>query len=363
MVDTNKFGEHLKQQNFDFFTGVPCSYQTNLINYAINNCDYLMSPNEGDAVATCAGAYIVGKTPVVLMQNSGLGNAISPLTSLNATFSIPVLGFISHRGKPGTEDEPQHKLMGEITTKLIDLMGIEWAYLPNETSQAIKTLDKAIDSIKKGKSFFIIVNKDTFSRVDLINDNLENTFKHSRLEVLSSLLKFKSQDTVFVATTGKSGRELYELGDIENNFYMVGSMGCVSSLSLGISRFTNKKVFIIDGDGSILMRMGNLTTLGYYKPKNIFHIILDNNSHDSTGGQKTVSNSIDLEKITKNCGYEYSTSLDQISDLEKEINKWILSPRLTLVNFKINPGSKKNLGRPRTKPNDVLIRFKNFFNE
>ena len=363
MVDTIKFGEYLRNKNFDFFTGVPCSYQTNLINYAINNCDYLMSPNEGDALATCAGAYISGKNPVVLMQNSGLGNAISPLTSLNSTFNIPILGFVSHRGKPGTNDEPQHELMGEITTKLIDLIGIEWAYLPNSTNDAIKILDKAIQSIMKGKSFFLIINKDTFSNVELLNNEVRRNYKHSRLEVLSCLLKFKSNETAFIATTGKSGRELYELQDIENNFYMVGSMGCISSLCMGISKFTNKKLFIIDGDGSILMRMGNLTTLGHYKPPNIFHIVLDNNSHDSTGGQKTISDSIKLDQIAKNSGYEHSRSISSILELENEIKKWISSPKLTLIVFKINQGSKKNLGRPKTKPVDVIKRFKDFINE
>ena len=87
--------KQLKELDYNFFSGVPCSYQTNLINYALNFCDFIMSANEGDAVATCSGAYLAGKKPVVLMQNSGLGNAVSPLTSLNHTFDIPILGFIS----------------------------------------------------------------------------------------------------------------------------------------------------------------------------------------------------------------------------------------------------------------------------
>ena len=113
-----------------------------------------MSSNEGDAVATCSGAYLAGKKPVVLMQNSGLGNAVSPLTSLNSTFKIPLLGFVSHRGKPGVKDEPQHKLMGEITTDLLDLMNINWAYLSDNNKIAFEQLLKADEYIKKGKSYF-----------------------------------------------------------------------------------------------------------------------------------------------------------------------------------------------------------------
>ena len=111
MIDTQKFGEELKNIGYDFYSGVPCSFLKDLINYAINNCEYVMAANEGDAVATCAGAQIAGRKTVVLMQNSGLGNAVSPLTSLNQIFKIPVLGFVSLRGEPGVADEPQHDLM------------------------------------------------------------------------------------------------------------------------------------------------------------------------------------------------------------------------------------------------------------
>ena len=88
----------------------------------------------------------------------------------------------------------------------------------------------------------------------------------------------------------KTGRELYEIEDSQNNFYMVGSMGCVSSIGLGMSIAKKDKKFIaIDGDGALLMRLGNLATNGYYSPANLLHILLDNHSYDSTGGQMTVS--------------------------------------------------------------------------
>ena len=109
MIETLLFGKNLKKLGFDFYSGVPCSYQTSLINYAVNYCDFVMSSNEGDAVAICSGAALSGKKPVVLMQNSGLGNAVSPLTSLNYTFKIPILGFVSHSSQPKITDEPKHK--------------------------------------------------------------------------------------------------------------------------------------------------------------------------------------------------------------------------------------------------------------
>ena len=82
MLDTYQFGESLKKAGFDFYSGVPCSFLKDLINYAVNECEYVMAANEGDAVAICAGAQLAGRKTVVLMQNSGLGNAVSPLRPL-----------------------------------------------------------------------------------------------------------------------------------------------------------------------------------------------------------------------------------------------------------------------------------------
>ena len=129
MLDTTAFGQALKERGFDFYSGVPCSFLKDLINYAINEAVYIMAANEGDAVAVSTGAALGGKKSVVLMQNSGLGNAVSPLTSLNAIFRIPVLGFVSLRGEPGLNDEPQHELMGTITDKMLETMQIDYAVL------------------------------------------------------------------------------------------------------------------------------------------------------------------------------------------------------------------------------------------
>ena len=143
MLNTNEFGNELKRLGFDFYSGVPCSFLKNLINYSINECEYIAAANEGDAVAIASGAYLGGRKSVVLMQNSGLTNCISPLTSLNYPFQIPLLGFVSLRGEPGLNDEPQHELMGQITTQILDLMQIKWQFLSPDESEAKRQLEEA----------------------------------------------------------------------------------------------------------------------------------------------------------------------------------------------------------------------------
>ena len=126
MIDAKAFVTELRAAGYDRFTGVPCSYLTPLINHVIGDPSlrYFTAANEGDAVAFAAGAWLGGQPAVVMMQNSGLGNAVSPLTSLNHTFGIPLLLICTHRGAADVPDEPQHALMGELTGALLDLMQI-----------------------------------------------------------------------------------------------------------------------------------------------------------------------------------------------------------------------------------------------
>ena len=375
MLNTNKFGNELKKLGFDFYSGVPCSFLKNLINYAINECNYIAAGNEGDAVAIASGAYLGGKKPVVLMQNSGLTNAVSPLTSLNYPFQIPVLGFVSLRGEPGLSDEPQHELIGLITTQMLDLMQIKWQFLSSDDSAAIEQLEIANKCIERKQSFFFVVKNGTFESEKLkiekqfIYTNKEKNEKisayplPSRFDTLKVINGCKDEKTVQLATTGKTGRELYEVEDCPNNLYMVGSLGCVSSVGLGLA-LTRKEVdiVVIDGDGSLLMRLGSLATNGCYQPENMLHILLDNQTHDSTGGQSTVAPNVNFVDIAAACGYEKSYYIHSLDELANGIRQWKETKGLTFLYVKISKGSRENLGRPKIFPKEVKTRLRRFIN-
>lgn len=370
MLPMNLFGKQLDKLGYNFYSGVPCSFLKSLINYAINKEQFIMSANEGDAVATCAGAYLGGKKTVFLCQNSGLTNAVSPLTSLNYTFQIPVLGFVSLRGEENIQDEPQHELMGRITDKLLHTMEIEYEVLSNNINNAKQQLIKADHYIEKGKSFFFIVKKGTFDQEKLHpqkekeKTNASIRFSNSvkkyprRIEALDQIKNVINSDTLLLATTGVTGRELYEIEDSRNQLYMVGSMGCVSSLALGLALVRpDKKIIAIDGDGSLLMRMGSLATIAYYSPNNLYHLLLDNGMHESTGGQKTVSENVNFLKIAEGASYEQVIELNNLDDLENSVRNWRLKPNLTFAYLETKKGIKEKLGRPKIKPFEVKERF------
>ncbi|GIN38952.1 MULTISPECIES: phosphonopyruvate decarboxylase [Heyndrickxia] len=376
MIDVLTFGKELKRHDFQFYCGVPCSYLKDLINFAINDCEYVMATNEGEAIAIASGAVIGGKKSVVLMQNSGLTNATSPLISLVHPFKIPILGFVSLRGESGLIDEPQHELMGEITPDLLSLMKIRWEYLSHDIAEASLQLERANEWIEKNESYFFIVRKGTFHPVDHLKESLQlsnNSLKinkkkndqiPTRFEALQVIQSLKDQHTIHLATTGKTGRELYEIEDSQNNFYMVGSMGCISSIGLGMSIAKKDKKFIaIDGDGALLMRLGNLATNGYYSPSNLLHILLDNHSYDSTGGQMTVSQHTNFIEMAAACGYKQSIYVHNLLELRNYIQFWKSHQELTFLYMKIAKGSKNGIGRPRQSPVEIKERLQVFLDD
>jgi phosphonopyruvate decarboxylase len=140
---------------------------------------------------------------------------------------------------------------------------------------------------------------------------------------------------------------------------MVGSMGCASSLGLGLAiSKPNKKVIVVDGDGALLMRLGALTTIGYQSPKNLVHLLLDNEMHQSTGGQSTVSHSVDLALIAQASGYLKVIRAYSVKEVANALDSF--GNELTFIHAKISPGEIKTLPRPTVKPPEVAKRFQDW---
>src|SRR5216684_2394068 len=146
MITAADFLAEAASHGFDFYTGVPCSFLTPLINGVLSRkaLAYVGAASEGEAVAIAAGAWLAGRKTVVMCQNSGLGNAVNPLTSLNAPFKIPTLFITTWRGEPGIADEPQHEVMGRITQDLLSLIGLSQEPFPSDKAAIGPVLDRAI---------------------------------------------------------------------------------------------------------------------------------------------------------------------------------------------------------------------------
>jgi phosphonopyruvate decarboxylase len=379
MITAEDFIKSAGDRGYDFYTGVPCSFLSPLINGALGSSalTYVGAASEGEAVAIAAGAWLAGRGTVVICQNSGLGNAVNPLTSLSPPFRIPTLLVTTWRGQPGLTDEPQHDIMGRITRALLDVIEIPHELFPNSTAELGPALDRACGRMdSSGLPFAFVMRRDDVEEQDLRAPPFrvlpaageqtrpdESGPTPSRADVLERFLALTDDRTAVVATTGKCGRELFTLSDRAQHLYQVGSMGCASGMALGIALNSPLKIVVLDGDGAALMKLGTLATIGAYAPRNLIHILLDNGVHDSTGGQPTVSASVDFAAVALACRYRSVARCSSLEAFEAAYRSAAEGDGPAMIHVRITPGSMAKLGRPTVAPAVVARRFKSFLSE
>ena len=374
MIQAAQFIDAARALGFEWYAGVPCSYLTPFINTVMQDeaLHYLSATNEGDAVAMMAGVALAGRRGVTMMQNSGLGNAVSPLTSLTWTFRLPQLLIVTWRGQPGVPDEPQHALMGPITPTLLDTMQVAWELFPTEADAIGPALERAVAHMDTtGLPYALLMQKGSVAAFALEADppparpmsampqsQAIGAALPSRHDALVEVVAATPIDrTVVFASTGYGGRELYAIDDRPNHLYMVGSMGCVSSFALGFALARpGLDVVAIDGDGAALMRMGAFATIGRYGPPNLAHLLLDNGVHESTGAQATVASSVSFAGVAAACGYASAVDSDHAASLRAALaSREAGGPRF--IRLAIGGGTPVDLPRPTITPVDVKARL------
>ena len=357
MINTIKLFSFLSKK-IKFITGVPDSNLKYLINlFGNKKIQHYICANEGSAVAMGAGYFLSSKKiPAVYMQNSGLSNALNPLLSIchSKVYSIPMLLIIGWRGSPGTKDEPQHQVKGLITRDLLKLAGIKSLVLKKDTD--INKISELLKySKKKNKSVAILIRNNFLSKT--MSPNKSNKFNNVnsliRSHVIRELCSQIKSKTYLVSNTGYASRELDKTLKEMNNkfikpFYMIGGMGHTSMLALSNAlNKNNYNTICLDGDGSIIMHLGSLISVGNMKLKNFKHIVLNNNQHESVGGQSTNLESISLLNFAKNSGYKVLLSCQNKRHLKVSIKRFLESKQLTFLEVKTIPFVSNNLGRPK----------------
>jgi phosphonopyruvate decarboxylase len=378
MIEATAFLDAAAAIGIGFYTGVPCSFLTPLINRTASDrtLRYVGAASEGEAVAIAAGAWLAGRETAVMCQNSGLGNAVNPLTSLNTPFRIPTLLIVTWRGQPGLNDEPQHELMGRITQSVLDVIGVPHRRFPDDPDAIGPVMREARSTMARTSlPFALVLEKGTIRdepldepprpplapgrRIDL----REGGSRPTRLVLLEAVLASIPDDVPIVATTGKAGRELFTLADREQHIYQVGSMGCASPMGLGVAMTTGRRTVVLDGDGAALMKLGSMATIGAYQPAGLLHVLLDNGVHDSTGGQTTVSQSVDFAAVALACGYRHAFACDSAVGFAEAFRQAMAVDGPILVHALIRPGSVEKLGRPTIAPHEVAQRFRGFLDQ
>ena len=363
MINAKTFINELNKAGIEFYTGVPDSLMSEFsksLHFDFDDKNHVIATNEGSALAMCMGYNLAtNKIPLIYMQNSGLGNFVNPYTSLlhKDIYNIPFILLVGWRGEPGLQDEPQHIFQGKITLDLLKLLDIDYIIIDNNTD--LESITKKIrESINSHYPLALVVRKSTFEKDERVFEN--NNSLPKRNEALKKILELFDEKTLYISTTGKLSRELYEIRknseQTPNDLYVVGGMGHASSIAYGINQNLNEnKVVCLDGDGSLLMHMGSLGIIGQSNMKNFIHVIFNNSSHESVGGQPNIYDQIDSNGLAKSLGYKSVLIVKNYEEFDHINIENFDGP--TFIEVKVQNSSDKNLLRPDKTPEENKRNF------
>lgn len=381
-LDPKLLFQALRAAGVRSLAGVPCSILTGLTleAEASADVDYVAASVEGEAVSAAAGAWLAGGLGAALMQNSGLGNAINPLASLCIPYEIPVLLIVSWRGEPGKPDAIHHAPMGVATPGLFELFGVPTTVLREDTDLARAAADAVETMRKERRPVALIVPRGLFAKAAgetatrtppaLAGAATEARTAEprrfaggelpSRSEVLQAWLRRFPEDLA-VSTTGYMSREVSAHGHFDRHFPMQGSMGFAAAIALGMARTRpDRTVHVLDGDGALIMRMGSLATIGTYAPPRFVHVVVDNGTYASTGGQLTVSPRVDFAAAALACGYAAAASCRGRDALDEALAfaADAVGSGPVLLHVAVDEREAGELDRPKRSPQEIAEAFR-----
>jgi phosphonopyruvate decarboxylase len=338
VISGSAFAELLERHGFDFAAGVPCSLIEGLIAVLERHprLPYVDAVREDVAAGLAGGAWFAGRRPLVLMQNSGLGTSLNALASFSLLYGLPALLLVTWRGFRG-QDAPEHILMGEISPRLLELLGIPYRVLASDSVDA--DLGWARAEMEAGmRPVALLVPPNVFSsegeisqalrppsesspRIAAVEPPLDTPVRRdeeplvariSRMAAIAAAVKELGDDDLVVHANGYPSRESCAVADRPQNFYMIGSMGLAASIGLGLALGSpRRRVVVFDGDGNLLMNLGVLANAAGRAPRNFIHCVFDNEAYGSTGNQGSPARRVRLDRLAAAAGYRTAAAVSE----------------------------------------------------
>jgi phosphonopyruvate decarboxylase len=361
LIKPDAFLQELNSAGVDFFAGVPDSLLKEFLTHlqaSVPSHLHHITASEGAAVALASGYHLATrKTPLVYMQNSGLGNAVNPLMSLShcLVYGLPLVLLIGHRGAHGVKDEPQHEAMGAATLTILDNLAVPYHLLNGDVADLKAFVAKVVEeAVSISAPVAIVVAAGTFEKAAAAQPAAGASAPPAnlkRVDVIKALIaKLKGNEPV-VASTGYNGRELYEArlaakSSSQGDFLNVGAMGHALPIAVGIALGkASPAVICIDGDGALLMHLGSLISAGK-SGASVRHLLINNGAHESVGGQPTGAENLSFSTIAKLAGYKYSEKMKAGDNLDKALEAFLAAPTPAFLEVAVDLGTKPDLARP-----------------
>lgn len=361
----------LKECGVTFCVTYPGAKIQRLYELVRANIDSISVSKEEEGVGICAGVSLAGGKPAMLIQSTGLGNMINAICSLTLTYGLPLLVLASWRGVYKETVSAQIAL-GKRLPNLLKAIGCQF-YEINTVKDIPKIAVAAQRAFEKPSVQIVLLSPQLWEPAQKEESTKTSTPSNSnpeefpklppleagfltRFEIIKILTQHIDNQLV-ICNIGLPSRELYEILDQPSNFYMLGSLGLVSSIGLGVAIKTPKPVFVIDGDGSLLSNLGSLATIASVEPPNLIILAIDNRVHGSTGNQPTATSvCVDLAKTAQSLGWKHvsrAVSPEQIREIP-------IAPQSgpKFIHLSAKPGNAEVPTIPLT-PQEIKTRFMN----
>ena len=357
----------LKEHGISHITSIPCDKAKDLCFMLPDHFDHTCLTREEDGIGVCAGLALAGQRPAMVIQSSGLGNSLNAIMSLTKTYDLPLPIIASWRG---VQDEiiPAQVPFNTAIPKILDATGIPYTVVHNH-EEFEKLGDMIDDAFLHSRPHVALVLPKAWegvgscreegeppSRVRRIAVSYERTITEpvmTRFDAIRIIARHLTGQAV-VSNIGVPGKELYAAQDRPLNFYMLGSYTQASPLGLGLATGTERDVWVIDGDGSIL-GTGILPVIGARQPKNLTIFCLDNGAFGSTGNQLTPAyRDTDIELLAIAAGFRHTVKAQTEAELSTVIED--LGPGPNFVHVLLKPGNAAVKNIPHT-PHEIRDRF------
>ena len=371
MITGHDVAALLERHRFDFFTGVPCSLVEDVIAVLeqASRAPYVAAVREDAAVGMAAGAWLAGRRPCVLMQNSGLGTSLNALASLSLMYGFPALVVVTWRGHEG-KDAPEHILTGAITPGLLDLLGMPYRVLSAETAAAdvawaAREMDVRMQPVAiivppkvvQTGGVHAAAGSAAAPALAALPPASALVASVSRLAALTAARKPLGEEPI-VHANGYICRESFAVGDRPQNFYMIGSMGLASAIGLGLCLTRPRwPTVVFDGDGNVLMSLGILAMVGGLRPHHLIHVVFDNEVYGSTGNQASPSRGVRLDRVAAAAGYHSSVAVTRASDVEDAVHQALRTEGPHFVLAKVT-AQEADVPRIPYSPVEIRDRFR-----
>ena len=333
MIPEEETVELFEQNKIDLVATLPCDRLKNLLPLVGKRFFEVPLTREEDGVGICAGAFLAGARPLMLIQSTGVGNLLNALSSLNFTYELPLPIVASWRGVY-QEGIPAQVYWGTHIKAVLSALDV--ATYQVHTGRDLPVVGQAIQtSFSTSLPVVVLISPQLWQcapldivqlsgdeRADLSRESGKELSKPAALSLKAQpqcpvMTRYKAieaavpylQGRTVVCNLGVPCKELYALCDQPSNFYMLGSMGLASSIGLGISLYDKKEVVVLDGDGSLLMNPNVLCSIAQQAGGNVTVLALDNGTYGSTGDQCTASQRLDLELLARGFGIEHTSKV------------------------------------------------------